>query len=271
MPTRTILKVRRGLCYVDEKANPCQVFGRVSMLYVDVLVNNHPVKAFVDSGAQSTIMSPDCAEACGISYLIDDRFGGIARGVGTAKILGRVHQAKIQIGDAELDCSFTVMEGKDVDLLFGLDMLRRHQACIDLLTNELRFPHTSVQFLPESQIPKKFEEAMMDEPTVEGPNGTEVGAKTGAVRPAGTSQEAASHLHGSGKQPVQSGPSTAGPSSAPAASASRRALAPTPAQSKWPEKDINILVEMGMSRVAAAQALDAAGGNVDVAAGMMFD
>lgn len=269
MPTRTTLKVRCGLSYNEEKANSCPVFGRVSMLYVDVLVNNHPVKAFVDSGAQSTIMSPDCAEACGISYLIDDRFGGIARGVGTAKILGRVHQAKIQIGDAELDCSFTVMEGKDVDLLFGLDMLRRHQACIDLLTNELRFPHTSVQFLPESQIPRGFTEAMVDEPTVEGPNGTEVGAKTGAVRPAGTSQEAASHLHASGKQPVQAGPSTAGPSSAPAASAPRRA--PAPAQSKWPEKDINILVEMGMSKVAAAQALDAADGNVDVAAGMMFD
>ena len=258
------------------KANHVLVFGRVSMLYVDVKVNEHPIKAFVDSGAQTTIMSPDCAEACGISYLIDERFGGIARGVGTAKILGRVHQAKIQIGDAELDCAFTVMEGKDVDLLFGLDMLRRHQACIDLLTNELRFPHTSVRFLPESEIPKKFEEAMMDEPTVEGPNGTEIGAKTGAVRPAGTSQEAASHLHqerGTGKQPEQPGPSLTAPgasSSVPAASAPRRAPAPAPAQSRYPEKDINTLVGLGFSQHEAIQALDATGGNVEVAAGMLF-
>ena len=51
---------------------------------------------------------------------------GMAVGVGSSKILGRIHIADLEIGGTVLPCSFTVLEDNKVDLLFGLDNLKRH-------------------------------------------------------------------------------------------------------------------------------------------------
>ena len=89
--------------------NP-EAFASVHMLYIECKVNGVPMKAFVDSGAQMTIMNPETAERCGLLRLMDKRYHGTAVGVGTQKILGRVHVAQLQLGNDHLAASFTILE-----------------------------------------------------------------------------------------------------------------------------------------------------------------
>ena len=207
--------------------NP-ESFGRVVMLYIPVKVNGVAIKAFVDSGAQATIISPSLASKCGIMHLLDERFSGIARGVGTAKILGRIHSAPIKVGNLFLPCSFTVMENRGVEFLFGLDMLRRHQAVIDLSQNILQIGDDKVEFLPEHEIPNSdlFQES--------------------------------SNLDD------QSGLNSSAPNTVTLPS-------PSHTRDSYSETSIKSLMGFGISRKEAIQALDACGGNVDLAASMLFN
>ena len=59
--------------------------------------------------------------------LVDKRYAGVAKGVGTSKIVGRVHAVDMKIGSNYIPISITVLENNDMEFLFGLDNLRRHQ------------------------------------------------------------------------------------------------------------------------------------------------
>ncbi|KAL7753827.1 DNA damage-inducible protein 1 [Sorochytrium milnesiophthora] len=236
--------------------NP-ESFGRVIMLYIDVEINKVPVKAFVDSGAQATIMSPDLADKCGLSRLIDKRFAGVAHGVGTAKILGRVHAAEMKMSPSlYLMCSFTVMEGKGVDLLFGLDMLKRHQAIIDLEKNVLRIQGAEIRFLSEHELPDKARDF---ENTPE------------EVTAAGSSSQAeASSSSNAPLQPPSAPAAATPPSSSLSSSSSSTAPAQPPSATAVNEDHVQQLMALGVGRAEALQALKLADGNVDLAAGMLF-
>jgi DNA damage-inducible protein 1 len=121
------------------------------MPYVVVYVNSHRIKALVGTGAQGTLISSACAEACGIMPLLDTRFAGLAHGTSsTARILGRVHHVPIKIGTLYLNWALSVIESSSdlvlglvvdldlhSDLVLGLDLLRHCKARIDLVNDAL--------------------------------------------------------------------------------------------------------------------------------------
>lgn len=95
---------------------------------------------------------------------MDSRFEGVARGVGTAKIFGRIHLTLMTLGGKVFEISLTVMEsvGGEYDLLLGLDMLRKHAATIDLGANCLRIGGADVPFLSEADIPQQMRDKVDD-------------------------------------------------------------------------------------------------------------
>ncbi|XP_074571582.1 protein DNA-DAMAGE INDUCIBLE 1 [Curcuma longa] len=223
--------------------NP-EAFARVVMLYVDMEVNGVPLKAFVDSGAQSTIISKNCAERCGLLRLLDQRYRGVAIGVGQSEILGRIHVAPIKIGHAFYPCSFTVLDAPNMEFLFGLDMLRKHQCIIDLKENVLRVGggEVSVPFLQEKDIPAHIR----DEERLS--------------KQASTGQGSAPESSGARVQTPNISTQTQ-PSGTPSIGQTQDADF---------EAKIGKLVELGFDRASASQALRLFNGNEDKAAAFLF-
>jgi DNA damage-inducible protein 1 len=220
--------------------NP-ESFGRVVMLYVDMEVNGVPLKAFVDSGAQSTIISKSCAERCGLLRLLDQRYRGVAHGVGQSEILGRIHVAPIKIGNIFYPCSFMVLDAPNMEFLFGLDMLRKHQCMIDLKDNVMRVGggEVSVPFLQEKDIPPSY----LDEERF-----AKEASSSGAQAAAGSKEVA--------NKPTVSQPSGPAPRN--------------PSQGPEFEAKVAKLVELGFGREAVIQALKFFDGNEEQAAGYLF-
>ena len=132
----------------------------VHMLYINLEINKKKVVALVDTGAQSTIMSQDLCKRCDLFNLCDERYSGIAKGVGTSRIIGVVHAAQMKIQNKILMAKITVLENSSVGFIFGLDNMRAHRCTIDLKQCGLVFPDIGVtaKFLSDGEITKIKEE-----------------------------------------------------------------------------------------------------------------
>ena len=58
--------------------------------------------------------SQKCAEKMGILHLVDKRFAGVAVGVGSSKILGKIHLAEMEINGVIFQVTITVMDDSEV-------------------------------------------------------------------------------------------------------------------------------------------------------------
>merc|ERR1712012_1195243 len=246
------------------EASP-ESFGSVIMLYINCVVNGHKIKAFVDSGAQATIMSQKAAERCNIMRLVDPRWAGIAKGVGTQKILGRVHMAQIQIEKDYLTSSFSILEEQPMDMLLGLDMLKKHQCTIDLKKNVLVIGTTGTEtpFLSEADLPAcaRLSSQANEEDAVRS------SAKDAAAEEDRQLAEAIARSASESSMDTSESSKGATPGPAPAAAATPPSSAPA---GDVKEADVANMMAMGFPRDACIQELRNNNGDVNLAIAAIF-
>jgi len=144
-------------------------------------------------------------------------------------------------------------------LLFGLDMLKAHQACIDLQRGVLRIQGREVGFLAEHELPDKARIFENQEPGSQS-------SGPGPSNPSSTGQNQVSSFPGQGHA-LGATPRTQPKKPQPQVQQSQPQQPSTPI---YPDSSIETLVNLGATREQAIQFLDAAGGNVDGAASLLF-
>ena len=127
-------------------------------------------------------------------------------------------------------------------------MLKAHQACIDLEKNCLRINGREIRFLSEHELPDKAK-------TFEAPEDPTAPPAAHAPTLSGA---------GGNAPPFPGSGNTLGAAAGPSATG-------RPAQaSRYPEESIKTLMDLGAPRELAISSLEAAEGNVDMAASLLF-
>lgn len=140
-------------------------FTTSCMLYIPIKINNVPIVAFVDSGAEKSILSSDFLEGLKLDKMLDKRFVGQARGVGTGNITGRLHHVMFTFDNEFLPHSLTVLESLGSAVLIGLDFMRKYKCIIDFNTNSFKITGLDVElkFLNEGQVERYSNKILTDE------------------------------------------------------------------------------------------------------------
>lgn len=151
--------LRQGIETMPESLFP------VHMLFINIEINNKKVNALVDTGAQSSFMSADLCRKCNLMSMVDKRFQGIARGVGSSRILGVIHAAQIKIMNKVIMLKINIIENNEIGFVLGLDNLRKYNCNVDLKKNGLVFPDIGITapFLSDGEIRKMKENRISEE------------------------------------------------------------------------------------------------------------
>jgi len=123
-------------------------------------IDGKPTELLVDTGAEYSIISVPMLKRLGLQRSIDPRGGGVAAGVGFARILGTLRDCRVRIGRQDFNMNFRVLGIDHEELvILGMDFLQRFKCSLDLGRRMLRLggpgAGEEVPFLPPKPSRRK--------------------------------------------------------------------------------------------------------------------
>lgn len=113
--------------------------GGDPMAYVVCEIGNVAVEMMVDTGAESSVISMPLVRRLNLTGCLDTSRQGVASGVGSARISGRLRNIPVKMGQVEFQLDFIVLEVSEEIFMLGIDQMRKFKCVVDLERQSLIF------------------------------------------------------------------------------------------------------------------------------------
>ena len=177
--------------------------------------------------------------------------------------------AQIQIETDFLTSSFSILEDQPMDMLLGLDMLKKHQCTIDLKKNALVIGTTGTEtrFLPESELPPcaRLSQAVSEDDVIKAS-----AKETAALEDKQLAEALARSASDSSMDTSESHSEKAGTSGTSSTPTEIKVESDILATDTFKESDVTNMISMGFPRAGCIVELRKNGGDVNLAVAGMF-
>ena len=128
-----------------------EFFVQIDMIYISCSINDNYITAFIDTGAQVSIMNLETAVKCGLYERINTKHKGTVIGVGSQESVGYVYHVEIILGQYVVPCNFMILR-HGPNIIIGLNFMKTHKISLDMGSNLLKIGNQEIPFLDQKDV-----------------------------------------------------------------------------------------------------------------------
>ena len=113
------------------------------MIYLEAKIMGQKIKFLIDTGAQVSLLPLNIVKICNLDHLLDQRVAGELKGVGSDRVMGKIHYLEVELPCGVIPCSFTICENSDLVPILGIDMMQQMGLLLDFKNRKIKINNFS--------------------------------------------------------------------------------------------------------------------------------